>query len=140
VGVVKDAAGKITELRCTYDPETKGGYAPDGRQVKATLHWVSAKQAVTGEMRLYDRLFTKPAPGEEHEGDFKADLNPNSLEVLKGCRLEPSLVAARPGDFFQFERMGYFCVDKDAAPGAPVFNRTVTLKDPWAKMQQAGKK
>jgi glutaminyl-tRNA synthetase len=139
VGVVKDETGKITELRCTYDPETKGGYAPDGRQVKATLHWVSAKQAVTGEVRLYDRLFTQPAPGEEHEGDFKADLNPNSLEVLKGCRLEPCLAAARPGDFFQFERMGYFCVDKDAAAGAPVFNRTVTLKDPWAKMQQAGK-
>jgi glutaminyl-tRNA synthetase len=140
VGVVKDAAGKVTELRCTYDPETKGGYAPDGRQVKATLHWVSANQAVTAEVRLYDRLFTQPAPGEEHEGDFKADLNPNSLEVLKGCRLEPSLAAARPGDFFQFERMGYFCVDKDAAPGAPVFNRTVTLKDPWAKMQQKGEK
>jgi len=140
VGVVKDAAGKVTELRCTYDPETKGGYAPDGRQVKATLHWVSANQAVTAEVRLYDRLFTQPAPGEEHEGDFKADLNPNSLEVLKGCRLEPSLAAARPGDFFQFERMGYFCVDKDAAAGAPVFNRTVTLKDPWAKMQQKGEK
>jgi len=139
VGVMKDAAGKVTELRCTYDPETMGGYAPDGRQVKATLHWVSANQAVTAEVRLYDRLFTQPAPGEEHEGNFKADLNPNSLEVLKNCRLEPSLAAARPGDFFQFERMGYFCVDKDAAPGAPVFNRTVTLKDPWAKMQQKGK-
>ena len=140
VGVVQDASGKVTELRCTYDPETKGGYAPDGRQVKATLHWVSAPQALTAEVRLYDRLFTQPAPGEEHEGDFKADLNPNSLEVLKDCRLEPSLAAARPGDFFQFERMGYFCVDKDAASGTPIFNRTVTLRDPWAKMQQAGKK
>jgi glutaminyl-tRNA synthetase len=140
VGVEKDATGKVTELRCAYDPETKGGYAPDGRQVQATLHWVSANQAITAEVRLYDRLFTRPAPGEEHEGDFKADLNPGSLEVLQNCRLEPSLAAARPGDFFQFERLGYFCVDKDAAPGAPVFNRTVTLKDPWAKMQQAGKK
>ncbi len=139
VGVVQDETGKVVELRCTYDPETKGGYAPDGRQVKATLHWVSAAHAVPGEVRLYDRLFTKPAPGEEHGGDFKADLNPNSLEVLYSCRVEPSLAAARPGDFFQFERMGYFCVDKDAAPGAPVFNRTVTLRDPWAKIQQAGK-
>jgi glutaminyl-tRNA synthetase len=140
VGVVKDATGKVVELRCTYDPETKGGQAPDGRQVKATLHWVAAAQAVPAEVRLYDRLFTKPAPGEEHDGDFKADLNPHSLEILKDCRLEPSLAAARPGDFFQFERLGYFCVDKDAAAGAPIFNRTVTLRDPWAKMQQAGKK
>ncbi|OGP70338.1 MAG: glutamine--tRNA ligase [Deltaproteobacteria bacterium RBG_13_60_28] len=140
VGVVKDEAGKVMELRCTYDPETKGGHAPDGRQVKATLHWVSAAQAISAEVRLYDRLFTQPAPGEEHGGDFKADLNPHSLEVLRNCRLEPSLAAARPGDFFQFERMGYFCVDKDAAPGAPVFNRTVTLRDPWAKIQQAGKR
>ncbi len=140
VGVVKDAKGEVVELRCTYDPETKGGYAPDGRQVKATLHWVAAARSVPGEVRLYDRLFTKPAPGEEHGGDFRADLNPHSLEVLPSCRLEPSLAAARPGDFFQFERMGYFCVDKEAAPGAPVFNRTVTLRDPWAKIQQAGKK
>jgi glutaminyl-tRNA synthetase len=140
VDMVKDAAGEVVELRCTYDPATKGGYAPDGRQVKATLHWVAAAQSVPGEVRLYDRLFTKPAPGEEHGGDFRADLNPSSLEVLKDCRLEPSLAGARPGDFFQFERMGYFCVDKDAAAGAPIFNRTVTLRDPWAKMQQAGKK
>jgi len=140
VGVVKDDNGKVVELRCAYDPETKGGYAPDGRQVKATLHWVSGAQAIPGEVRLYDRLFTKPAPGEEQGGDFKADLNPHSLEVLRNCRLEPSLAAARPGDFFQFERLGYFCVDKDAAPGAPVFNRTVTLRDPWAKMQQKGKR
>jgi glutaminyl-tRNA synthetase len=141
VGVVKDEkTGEVVELRCTYDPETKGGYAPDGRQVKATLHWVAAAQSVSGEVRLYDRLFTKPAPGEEHGGDFRADLNPHSLEILKDCRLEPSLAAARPGDFFQFERMGYFCVDKEAAPQSPIFNRTVTLRDPWAKMQQAGKK
>jgi glutaminyl-tRNA synthetase len=140
VGVVKDATGKVVELRCTYDPETKGGQAPDGRQVKATLHWVAAAQAVPAEVRLYDRLFTKPAPGEEHDGDFKADLNPHSLEILKDCRLEPSLAAARPGDFFQFERIGYFCVDaKDSTPTAPVFNRTVTLRDPWAKMQQKNK-
>jgi glutaminyl-tRNA synthetase len=138
--VVKDAGGKVVELRCTYDPQTKGGYAPDGRQVKATLHWVAAAQAVSAEVRLYDRLFTQPAPGEAHGGDFKADLNPHSLEMLKNCRLEPSLAAARPGDFFQFERLGYFCVDKDAAPGAPVFNRTVALRDPWAKIQQKGKK
>ncbi len=140
VGVVKDENGEVTELRCTYDPETKGGYAPDGRQVKATLHWVAAAQSLPAAVRLYDRLFTQPAPGEEHGGDFRADLNPNSLEVLKDCRLEPSLAAARPGEFIQFERMGYFCVDKDSAPGAPVFNRTVTLRDPWAKIQQAGKK
>ncbi|MHB8069879.1 MAG: glutamine--tRNA ligase/YqeY domain fusion protein [Desulfobaccales bacterium] len=140
VGVVKDENGEVTELRCTYDPATKGGHAPDGRQVKATMHWVAAAQSVPAEVRLYDRLFTQPAPGEEHEGDFRADLNPNSLEVLPACRVEPSLAAARPGDFCQFERMGYFCVDKDAAPGAPVFNRTVTLRDPWAKIQQAGKK
>ncbi|MFZ5451078.1 MAG: glutamine--tRNA ligase/YqeY domain fusion protein [Thermodesulfobacteriota bacterium] len=138
--VVKDETGMVVELRCTYDPETKGGQAPDGRKVKATLHWVAAAQAVTAEVRLYDRLFTKSAPGEEHGGDFKADLNPNSLEVLQNCRLEPSLAQARPGDFFQFERLGYFCVDaKDSTPDAPVFNRTVTLRDPWAKMQQKGK-
>jgi glutaminyl-tRNA synthetase len=140
VGVTKDDnTGEVKELRCIYDPETKGGHAPDGRQVKATLHWVAAAPSVPGEVRLYDRLFTKPAPGEEHGGDFRADLNPQSLEVLQSCRLEPSLAAARPGDFFQFERMGYFCVDKDAAPGAPVFNRTVTLRDPWGKIQQKEK-
>jgi glutaminyl-tRNA synthetase len=140
VGVVKDDKGEVTELRCTYDPATRGGYAPDGRQVKATLHWVSASQALKAEVRLYDRLFTRAAPGEEHGGDFRADLNPNSLEVLQNCRLEPSLAAAQPGGFFQFERLGYFCADaKDSAPGRPVFNRTVTLRDPWAKIQQAGK-
>ena len=140
--VVKDpVTGEVVELRCTYDPATKGGYAPDGRQVKATLHWVSAAHAVSAEVRLYDRLFTKPVPGEDHGGDFKADLNPASLEVLTSCRLEPSLAQAAPGSFYQFERQGYFCVDaKDSAPGAPVFNRTVTLKDPWAKLQQAQKK
>jgi len=140
--VVKDPlTGEVVELRCTYDPATQGGHAPDGRRVKATLHWVSAAQAVSAEVRLYDRLFTQAVPGEEHGGDFKADLNPASLQILTSCRLEPSLASALPGSFYQFERQGYFCVDqKDSAPGAPVFNRTVTLKDPWARLQQAQKK
>jgi glutaminyl-tRNA synthetase len=140
--VVKDpASGHVVELRCTYDPATRGGYAPDGRKVKATLHWVSAPHAVSAEVRLYDRLFTRAVPGEDHGGDFKADLNPASLEALTSCRLEPCLAQAGPGSFFQFERQGYFAVDpKDSAPGAPVFNRTVTLKDAWARLQQTGKK
>jgi glutaminyl-tRNA synthetase len=140
--VVKNpATGEVVELHCTYDPATKGGYAPDGRRVKATLHWVSAAHAALAEVRLYDRLFTQPVPGEEHGGDFRADLNPASLEVLTSCRLEPSLAHAAPGSFHQFERQGYFCVDtQDSAPGAPVFNRTVTLKDPWARLQQAQEK
>jgi glutaminyl-tRNA synthetase len=139
--VIKDpATGEVVELRCTYDPDTRGGYAPDGRRVKATLHWVSAPHATRAEVRLYDRLFTKPVPGEESGGDFKADLHPGSLEILSDCRLEPSLKNAAPGDFFQFERQGYFCVDReDSARGAPVFNRTVTLKDAWAKIQQTQK-
>jgi glutaminyl-tRNA synthetase len=139
VEVVKDAKGEVVELRCTYDPETKGGYAPDGRQVKATLHWVSAAHAIPAEVRLYDRLFTQPEPGAEHGGDFMADLNPHSLEALTSCRLEPGLANAAPGVFYQFERQGYFCADlKDSAPGAPVFNRTLPLKDPWARLQQKG--
>jgi glutaminyl-tRNA synthetase len=139
--VIKDpATGEVVELRCTYDPATRGGYAPDGRQVKATLHWVSAAHAISAEVRLYDRLFTRPVPGEEHDGDFKQDLNPASLQVLTSCRLEPSLKNAVWGNFYQFERQGYFCVDRgDSAPGAPVFNRTVTLKDAWAKIQRAQK-
>jgi glutaminyl-tRNA synthetase len=141
VGVVKNAQGEVVELRCTYDPETKGGHAPDGRQVKATLHWVSAAHAIPAEVRLYDRLFTQPEPGATHDGDFRADINPNSLEVLRSCRLEPSLAKAAPGSFYQFERLGYFCADlQDSLPGAPVFNRTVTLRDPWAKIQQKGAK
>jgi glutaminyl-tRNA synthetase len=141
VDVVKDATGEVVELRCTYDPETKGGYAPDGRQVKATLHWVSAAHAIPAKVRLYDRLFTTPEPGAAHEGNFMKDINPNSLEVLKTCRLEPGLAQAAPGSFYQFERQGYFCADlEDSTPGAPVFNRTVTLKDPWAKLQQKGVK
>jgi glutaminyl-tRNA synthetase len=139
VEVVKDAAGEIQELRCTYDPETKGGYAPDGRQVKATLHWVSAAQALAAEVRLYDRLFTSPDPGEYKDEDFKSFLNSKSLEVLKPCFLEPSLAGAAPESFWQFERQGYFCVDRDSTPGALVFNRSVTLKDPWAKIKQAEK-
>lgn len=141
VDVVKDETGEVVELRCTYDPETKGGYAPDGRQVKATLHWVSAAHAVNARVRLYDRLFTKPHPSEDKDEDFKTYLNPKSLETLEACRLEPSLARAAAGGFYQFERQGYFYVDpKDSAPGAPVFNRTVTLRDPWAKLQQGEKK
>jgi glutaminyl-tRNA synthetase len=134
--VVKDpATGEIVELRCTYDPATKGGYAPDGRQVKATLHWVAAAQAVSATVRLYDRLFTEADP--ESDGDFLACLNPRSLETLTDCRLEPALAGMAPGEFCQFERLGYFVADgKDSSPGRPVFNRIVTLKDPWAKIQQ----
>ena len=140
---VKDPhTGEITELRCTYDPATKGGNAPDGRKVKATLHWVSAKHAVDAEVRLYDRLFTKANPDERVEGKtYKDFINPQSLEVLTGCKLEPSLAEASPGAFFQFERLGYFCVDtRDTTPQNPVFNRTVTLRDTWAKIQKAGRK
>ncbi len=142
VDVVKDeATGEVVELRCTYDPETRGGYAPDGRQVKATLHWVSAAHAGPAEVRLYDRLFTRPNPDEDKDADFLSFVNPNSLETLKSCRLEPSLAGAAPAGLYQFERQGYFCVDtKDSAPGAPVFNRTVTLRDPWAKLKQAAPK
>uniref|UniRef100_A0A7C3V493 Glutamine--tRNA ligase n=1 Tax=Desulfobacca acetoxidans TaxID=60893 RepID=A0A7C3V493_9BACT len=134
VEVVKDERGEVVELRCTYDPETKGGYAPDGRKVKATLHWVSAPHSRPAEVRLYDRLFIAPEPGAA-TGNFLDDLNPNSLETLTACRVEPSLAAARPGERFQFERLGYFCVDPDSRPDHLVFNRTVTLKDPWAKIK-----
>ncbi len=131
---VKDASGTVVELRCTYDPATRGGDAPDGRKVKATLHWVPAAQAVDAEVRLYDRLFTVEMPGTG-EADFLTELNPQSLEVLRGCRMEPSLDGAHPGDRFQFERLGYFVMDPDSTPGAPVFNRTVTLTDSWARIQ-----
>jgi glutaminyl-tRNA synthetase len=143
VDVVKDEkTGEIIELHCTYDPETRGGSAPDGRQVKATLHWVSAEHAVEAEVRLYDRLFTVPNPSDDSEGiDFKGYINPKSLDVLTSCQVEPSLADTAPGSRFQFERLGYFCVDPDSAPGKPVFNRTVTLRDTWAKIMQAeGKK
>jgi glutaminyl-tRNA synthetase len=137
VQVVKDpATGEVTELRCTYDPATRGGDAPDGRKVQGTLHWVSAAHAVTAEVRLYNHLFIRENPNDVEEGrHFTDTVNPGSLEVLKGCRLEPSLAAAAPGSRFQFERMGYFCADlKDSQPGRPVFNRSVTLRDTWAKI------
>ncbi len=134
--VIKDPSGKIVELRCIYDPATRGGDAPDGRRVKATLHWVSAGHAIDGEVRLYDSLFLKENPNDVEEGgDFLDNLNPDSLVVLKGCKLEPSLVDVQPGDRFQFERKGYFCVDPDSRPTRPVFNRTVTLRDTWAKIK-----
>jgi glutaminyl-tRNA synthetase len=133
--VVKDEQGEIVELRCTYDPATHGGNAPDGRRVKATLHWVPVTQAIAGEVRLYDRLFSTEDPENVAEGrTFLDDLNPHSLEVLRDCRLEPGLAAAQPGQRFQFERLGYFCVDLDSRPGALVFNRTVSLRDTWAKI------
>ena len=137
-GVVKNDRGEVVEVRCTYDPETRGGNAPDGRKVKATIHWVSAAHAVDAEVRLYDRLFAVEEPGGD---DWMAQLNPASLEVLRGCKLEASLADAAPGSRWQFERMGYFCVDTvDSRPGSPVWNRTVTLKDTWAKIErrQAG--
>jgi glutaminyl-tRNA synthetase len=138
VGVVKDGTGKVTEVHCTYDPQTKGGDAPDGRKVRATLHWVSAPHSVRAEVRLYDHLLSKADPSDEGDGqDFKSFLNPSSLEVLKDCRLEPSLKASGPGARFQFERLGYFCVDSgDSSPERMVFNRTVTLKDEWTKIQK----
>jgi len=142
VGVVKDPqSGEVIELHCTYDPQTRGGDAPDGRKVKATLHWVSAAQAIPATVHLYDYLFLTANPSEEEEGrDWKANINPNSLETLTSCRLEPSLANAAPGSRYQFERLGYFCVDtSDSRPGALVFNRTVTLRDPWAKIEQARK-
>jgi len=129
--VVKDAAGEVTELRCTYDPATKGGNAPDGRKVQATLHWVAAQASIQAEVRIYNPLFTRPDPGAS--GDLLADLNPNSLAVLSEARLEPELAKAKPGDVVQFERQGYFCADPDSKPGKPVFNRTVALRDSYAK-------
>jgi len=136
---IKDpATGKIIELRCSYDPATKGGNAPDGRKVKATLHWVSAEHAVDGEVRLYDRLFNKENPDEKIEGKtFKDFINPDSLTILKGCKLEPGLAGAAPGSLYQFERLGYFCADaKTCGPDHLVFNRTVTLRDAWAKISK----
>ena len=135
--VVKDKDGDILELHCTYDPTTRGGDAPDGRKVKSTLHWVSVRHAIEAEVRLYDYLFTKENPDEVTEGeDFKSNLNPNSLEVLSSCMVEPSLVGAVPFSRFQFERLGYFCVDPDSSEGKLIFNRTVGLRDTWAKIQQ----
>jgi glutaminyl-tRNA synthetase len=140
--VVKDAAGNVVELRCTYDPATRGGESPpDGRKVKATLHWVSARQAIDAEVRLYDTLFTVRDPSSVAEGvDWKATLNPKSLDVVKNAKLEPSLASAVPESRWQFERLGYFCADRrDSKPGALVFNRTVTLRDEWARLINAGR-
>jgi glutaminyl-tRNA synthetase len=135
--VVKDAAGEIVELRCTYDPATRGGDSPDGRRPKATLHWISAAHAMPAEVRLYDHLFTRPDPGAD--GDLFADLNPDSEKVLTGCMVEPSLADVPVGETVQFERLGYFSPDPDSAPGHAVFNRTLTLKDTWAKLQAQGR-
>jgi glutaminyl-tRNA synthetase len=136
-GVVKDPAGNVVELRCTYDPATRGGDSPDGRKVKATLHWVSAPHAIPAEIRIYDRLFTRENPLKVGEGETPFDaLNPSSLEVRTNAKLEPSLASALPGERFQFERLGYFCVDPDSKPGALVINRTATLKDEWANIQK----
>jgi glutaminyl-tRNA synthetase len=139
VHVVKDEkTGEVTELHCSYDPATRGGDTPDGRRVKGTLHWVSAAHALEAEVRLYDRLLTVEDPSEESAGHtFKDYLNPDSMKVLAGCRVEPALAEAPVGTRCQFERMGYFCVDPDSAPGRPVFNRTVTLRDTWAKIEKS---
>jgi glutaminyl-tRNA synthetase len=135
--VVKDIkTGQIIELHCTYDPQTKSGESQDGRKVKGTLHWVSAPHAKDAEVRLYEGLFTKPDPDED--ADFKANLNPNSLEILKSCKIEPGLGNAKAGDRFQFLRLGYFCADPDSTDRMPVFNRTVSLRDTWAKVEKTG--
>ena len=130
--VIKDAAGEVVELRCTYDPETRGGQAPDGRRVRGTIHWVSAEHAVDAEVRLYDHLFTSERPDDDD--DFMTTLNPESLEVVRNAKVEPSLADAVPGEKYQFERIGYFAVDPDSQPGEIVFNRTVTLRDSWKKV------
>ena len=136
---IKDAAGNVIELRCTYDPESGRGTTPDGRIVKGTLHWVSAAHAVDAEVRLYDYLYTVADPSDAPAGqDFTANLNPNSLTVLTGCKVEPLLAESKPGDRFQFLRTGYFCADPDSTPGRPVFNRTVGLRDTWAKVEKKG--
>jgi glutaminyl-tRNA synthetase len=138
--VIKDERGEIVELHCTYDPATRGGDSPDGRRVKATLHWVSAAHAIPAEVRLYDRLFAVPDPENVPEGKTFLDyLNPSSLEIVSGCQLEPSLASAQPGLRVQFERLGYFSVDLDSRPGALVFNRTVSLRDTWAKIAEKEK-
>ena len=139
--VVKDPkTSQVVELHCTYDPQTRGGNTPDGRKVKGTIHWVSATHALEAEVRLYDNLFTKPNPDDVEPGqDYKANLNPNSLETLPCCRVEPSLAGAKPSDRFQFERLGYFSADLDSTPEKLVFNRTVSLRDTWAKIEKAQK-
>ena len=140
-GVVKNEQGEVVEVRCTYDPATRGGNAPDGRKVKSTIHWVSAAHAVDAEVRIYDKLFTKEDPNQLEDGqEFTANLNPNSLEVIAQAKLEPSLANAPVEARYQFERLGYFCVDPDSKPGRPVFNRTVALKDTWAKVEKKSEK
>jgi glutaminyl-tRNA synthetase len=135
--VVKNDAGEVVEVHCTYDPATRGGNAPDGRKVKSTIHWVSAEHAVDAEVRVYDKMFIKEDPDQVEEGqEFTANLNPQSLEVISHAKVEPSLAGATGGSRFQFERLGYFCVDADSKPGRPVFNRTVALKDTWAKIEK----
>ncbi|MBT6800588.1 MAG: glutamine--tRNA ligase, partial [Rhodospirillales bacterium] len=129
--VVKDDAGNVTELHCTYDPETRGGDAPDGRKVKGTIHWVSAAKGQRASIRLYDHLFASETPGTS--GDAMDDINPDSLSVLEHCILEPALATAEPGVTVQFERQGYFCADPDSTPEKLVFNRTIALRDSWAK-------
>ncbi len=139
--VVKDADGEIVELHCSYDPATRGGDSPDGRKVKSTLHWVSAEHSLKTEVRLYGHLFTKKNPDDVEKGsDFKSNLNPESIEVLTDCFVEPSLKEAEPLSRYQFERLGYFCVDRDSSKGKLIFNRTVTLRDTWAKIQKSQKK
>jgi glutaminyl-tRNA synthetase len=137
--VIKDENGEVAEIHCTYDPATRGGNAPDGRKVKSTIHWVSAAHAVNAEVRLYETLFlTEDPQATEEGGDFTDNLNPVSLEIVKDCKLEPALAGVAPMERFQFERLGYFCVDPDTTPGKPVFNRTVALKDTWAKIEKRG--
>jgi glutaminyl-tRNA synthetase len=138
--VIKDDNGQIVELRCSYDPATRGGNSPDGRKVKSTIHWVSATHALRAEVRLYDHLFAKERPEDTADGeDFKSNLNPESLTTLSDCMIEPSLKDANTLDRFQFERLGYFCLDRETSKEKMVFNRTVTLRDTWAKIQKKGK-
>jgi len=135
--VVKNDQDEIVEVHCTYDPATRGGNAPDGRKVKATIHWVSAAHAVDAEVRIYENLFLQENPGDVEQGkDVLDNLNPNSLEVIANAKLEPSLADATVGARYQFERLGYFCVDLDSKPGKPIFNRTIALKDTWAKVEK----
>ena len=138
VGVVKDEEGEVVELRCTYDPETRGGHAPDGRKVRGTIHWVSGTHSIPAQVRLYDHLFTAEKPDDAFDdSNYRSILNPNSLETLTSCLAEPSLASAKPGTLYQFERCGYFCVDPvDSSLGAPVFNRTVSLRDSWSKIER----
>jgi len=135
--IVKNDRGEVVAVHCTYDPATRGGNAPDGRKVKSTIHWVSAAHAIEAEVRIYDKLFTKEDPNQVEEGqEFTANLDPNSLEVIAHAKLEPSLANAPIEGRYQFERLGYFCVDPDSKPGHLVFNRTVALKDTWAKVEK----